>query len=208
MATLTTTGTSGTELELKRSLVPQAWEASVRVIGMSECKAAALALSHAFATDDFVQYLLGAEDMAHLTPEKKWQLHVKMMTYIVAAHCLNGVVTTVGPDYDGVALWMPPGRNMDDWWTIFRSGMWKLNFQLSAEGRKRYYDLALPLLHRTKAEVLGDRDNDSWYLVYIGTKPSARGRGYAKKLIEHMLQRVSSCSITQRHNGNLNVGGL
>lgn len=42
-----------------------------------------------------------------------------------------------------------------------------------------------PLLHQTKASTLGLRDTNSMYLVYVGTKPSARGRGYAKKLIEH-----------------------
>jgi predicted GNAT family acetyltransferase len=194
-STLLSSSSSENKLEPTISLVPQGWEQTVRVIGMSECKAAALSLSYAFATDEFSRYLLGSADMAHLTAEKKWQLHVKIMTSIVAAHCLRGVVTTIGPDYDAVALWMPPGRNMDDMWTMFRSGMWKLWFRLSAEGRKRYYEESLPLLHRTKAEVLGDRDDDTWYLVYIGTKPSARGRGYAKKLIEHMLLRVSHSSI-------------
>lgn len=69
--------------------------------------------------------------------------------------------------------------------------MWRLYFQLSAEGRKRYYDEMMPLLHHTKAEVLGDRDDDCYYLVYLGTKPSGRGRGYARKLLEEMIARVS-----------------
>jgi GNAT superfamily N-acetyltransferase len=70
--------------------------------------------------------------------------------------------------------------------------MWRLYFQLSPEGRKRYYDEMMPLLHHTKAEVLGDRDDDSYYLVYLGTKPSGRGRGYARKLLENMIARVGS----------------
>lgn len=79
---------------------------------------------------------------------------------------------------------------MDDWWTILRSGMWRLYFQLSAEGKKRYYEELLPLLHNTKKEVLGERDSEAYYLVYLGTKPNGRGRGYARKLIEHMTQKV------------------
>ncbi len=70
--------------------------------------------------------------------------------------------------------------------------MWRLYYQLSTEAKARYFDEIIPLLHDTKASVLGDRDHDSWYLVFLGTKPSARGRGYAKKLLEDMTQRVRS----------------
>jgi GNAT superfamily N-acetyltransferase len=87
---------------------------------------------------------------------------------------------------------MPPGKNMDDWWTVLRSGMWRLWFQLSAEGRKRYYDEVLPVLHRTKEEVMGDRDDQCYYLVYIGTKPNSQRRGYAAKLLEDMMDKVRS----------------
>lgn len=73
---------------------------------------------------------------------------------------------------------------------MFRSGMLKLYFQLPAEGRKRYYREMLPLLHRTKAKIMGERDEDSYYLVYIGTKPHARGRGHATRLIRDMIAKV------------------
>lgn len=68
--------------------------------------------------------------------------------------------------------------------------MLNLYFKLSREGRRRYYKEMLPLLHRTKMETLKERDNDSYYLVYIGTKPHARGRGYATMLIRDMIARV------------------
>ena len=92
-------------VELKRSLVPQQWEERVRVIGISECREAGLSLAHSFAADELSQYLLNADDMSGLSDEYKWKLHVDIMTYIVAAHCYNGAVTTIGPDYDAVALW-------------------------------------------------------------------------------------------------------
>lgn len=94
---------------------------------------------------------------------------------------------------------MPPGKNIDDWWTILRSGMWRLYFQLSSEGRKRYYDELLPLLHETKAEVLGEQDDNAYYLVYLGTKPHARGRGYAGKLLRAMTERASPRSPPPSH---------
>jgi ribosomal protein S18 acetylase RimI-like enzyme len=72
--------------------------------------------------------------------------------------------------------------------------MWRLYFTLSAEGRKRYFDEVLPLLHDTKAQVLGDRDREAWYLVFLGTKPNSQGRGYGKRLVEDGMRRVSSIS--------------
>lgn len=68
--------------------------------------------------------------------------------------------------------------------------MWRLYLQLSAEGRERYFNELMPLLHDTKAEVLGEREGDAYYLVYLGTKPHARGRGYARKLLQTMIDRV------------------
>lgn len=68
--------------------------------------------------------------------------------------------------------------------------MWRLYLQLSAEGRQRYFNELMPLLHDTKAEVLSEREHDAYYLVYLGTKPHARGRGYARKLLQTMIERV------------------
>ena len=85
---------------------------------------------------------------------------------------------------------MPPGQENDDWLTILRSGMWRLYYQLSAEGRKRYYQELLPVLHKAKVETMGDRDNECYYLVYLGTKPAGQRRGYARKLIQQMASKV------------------
>jgi len=85
---------------------------------------------------------------------------------------------------------MPPGKSNDDFLTILRSGMWRLNYKLSGEGKRRFFNEFLPLLHDAKHQVLGDRDDDSWYLVYLGTKPGSRGKGYARKLIEHVTKQA------------------
>jgi len=71
--------------------------------------------------------------------------------------------------------------------------MWRFRYKLSSEARKRFFTEFLPLLHDTKHEVLGKKeDPNSWYLVYIGTKTTARGKGYAKTLIEHTTKQVST----------------
>ncbi|KAK4146762.1 uncharacterized protein C8A04DRAFT_9503 [Dichotomopilus funicola] len=124
--------------------------------------------------------------------ERKWRLHVDILTYTVASHCLGGLVTAVGPECDSVALWIPPGKHLDGWWTQLRSGLWRLRFQLSAEGRRRYFDEILPRLHDIKLQVLGDRDNEAWYLLYLGTKPNSQGHGYAARLLQDMMARADA----------------
>jgi len=91
-------------LEKKRSLSPETSE-EVRVLGIAEYEPAAQCLAEAFAVDELARYFVDTDDMAAYSEEYKWKLHVHIMRYITAAHCYKGIVTTVGPDYDAVALW-------------------------------------------------------------------------------------------------------
>ncbi|KAG9781334.1 putative N-acetyltransferase [Exophiala dermatitidis] len=185
----------------------------VRIVSPHEYKEAAACLAEAFRHDDVVRYAIDTPDRMHLSDEERFNLHKATMEYVTYAHCLNGLVLAVGENdnYDCVALWLPPGKNIDDWFTILRSGMWRLNFQLSKEGKVRFFDEFLPLLHRTKQEVLGDRDHRSWYLNYIGTKPEARGKGYARKLIDYVMKMADAegvpCYLESSHDVNLIIYG-
>lgn len=163
----------------------------IRVVAPHEYMKAAECLAEAFKDDHVVRYAIDTPDRAHWTEEEKYALHKEALEYVTYAHCLKGLVTTVGPNFDCVALWMPPGKNIDDLFTILRSGMWRLSWKFSKEGRERFFKEFIPLLSETKAEVLGKRDNHSWYLNYIGTKAASRGKGYARKLIEHIGAVVS-----------------
>lgn len=45
---------------------------------------------------------------------------------------------------------MPPGKDYDDYWSIIRSGMWRLYYQLTKEGRRRYFEEIFGLAAHTK----------------------------------------------------------
>lgn len=77
----------------------------VRIVQLDEYKAAAASLAEAFEHDHTQEYIINTPDRAHWTKEQKWALHVEMMEYITYAHCLKGLVTTVGENYGCVALW-------------------------------------------------------------------------------------------------------
>nr|OQO17604.1 hypothetical protein B0A51_14668 [Rachicladosporium sp. CCFEE 5018] len=184
----------------------------VRVLKLEEYKQAAETLAEAFREDESSWYFLDTPDREHWTREQKWELHVKIFEYIAYAHLLKGLVLSSGPNYECVACWMPPGENMDDTLTLLRSGMWRLNYQLSPEGKTRFFSEFLPLLNDTKLQVLGPEvDADSWYLVYIGTRSTGRGKGYARKVIEHVTGQADregrACYLESSHAVNRIIYG-
>ncbi|KAI9679420.1 MAG: hypothetical protein M1817_005442 [Caeruleum heppii] len=179
-----------TTLETKEISLPST--SMVRVISMSECRAAAASLSEAFANDEVTRYPVYTADMAHYSESYKFQMHTDIMEYVTAAHILNGLVMTVGPNYASVAMWLPPGTEIDGWLTTLRSGLWRLYYKLSREGRRRFFAEFLPLLHHTKRDVLGVRDADSYYLVYLGTRPGEQRKGYGKALIQHVTEKADA----------------
>lgn len=77
----------------------------VRIMKLSEHKAAALSLAEAFEKDDVSRYFIDTPDTVHWTAAKKWRLHLRIFEYVVFAHCINGLVLTAGPEYGCVALW-------------------------------------------------------------------------------------------------------
>ncbi len=84
---------------------PSITATDVLVVRKSEYKAAALCLAEAFVADDVARYFIDTPDRAHWSEAEKWDLHLSIMEYLVLAHCMKGLVTTVGPNYDCVALW-------------------------------------------------------------------------------------------------------
>nr|POE71871.1 putative n-acetyltransferase [Quercus suber] len=169
-------------------------DSGVRIVGLHEWKAASLSLAEAFEKDHSSLYFLDTPERAHWTSQQKWDLHLKIMEYITADRLPR----------------MPPGRNTDSTLTTLRSGLWRLNYLLCREGRKRFFTEFLPLLTDTKSAVLGPAlDNDSWYLVYIGTRPLSRGNGYARKVIEHVTRiadrDAKCCYLESSHAVNRQI---
>lgn len=77
----------------------------IRVVKKHEYKAAALTLAEAFRDDDVAMYFIETGDSEHRSRQAKWDLHVSTLEYLVYGHILKGLVTTIGPNYDCVALW-------------------------------------------------------------------------------------------------------
>lgn len=144
-----------------------------------------------------------------------------MMEYITYAHILNGLVYQIG-DFGAVALWYIPieeKRNnyigchlVKTWMTCSPfskvvCGDYSTNSPTKVENVSSTNSCLVSMIQSTffltsniymwlifyyRTEVLGERDANSWYLVYLGTRPDARGRGYARKLVEYVTSQVPS----------------
>lgn len=99
-----TSNNSTLTIEKSRSLSPATTE-EVQILGMGEYRQVAESLAEAFAVDAVARYFVDTDDMAHYTEEYKWKLHCDILRYITAAHCHAGLVTSIGPNCDAVALW-------------------------------------------------------------------------------------------------------
>ncbi|ANB15236.1 N-acetyltransferase (predicted) [Sugiyamaella lignohabitans] len=159
----------------------------VHKIKPADYKKAARVLATSFG-DEFISGYLAVGDGC--SAEQCNRLNQELLEYIVYAHIIHGIALEVG-DFQGIALWMPPGGNLEHWSTIFMSGMWRMVYKLGSNGRYRYFRGFLPFLTKTKRETLGDDDLKTWYLTYIATSAEARGKGYSRKLVEYVTEMVS-----------------
>lgn len=85
--------------------VPPTTHNQVRIVQRHEYKEVALTLAQAFKDDDVAMYFIETSDTSHWSKKEKWDLHVCILEYLVYGHILKGLVTTIGPNYDSVALW-------------------------------------------------------------------------------------------------------
>ncbi|VBB77424.1 Conserved hypothetical protein [Yarrowia lipolytica] len=120
------------------------------------------------------------------TEEESHKLDIEIFSYATYVYLLKGRIYTIG-DFEGISCWLPPGEEADDWWTALRSGGWTLPYKFGKEGRIRYFKEYLPKIDEARERHLKPEDAyNVWYLGYLGTLPSARGKGLSRKLVEHV----------------------
>ncbi len=88
-------------------------QTNVRILRLDEWREAALSIAEAFKDDEVSLYFTDTPDRAGWTKEQKWELHLRIMEFIVYAHLLKGLVVCAGPNYDCIALWYGPNRSLD-----------------------------------------------------------------------------------------------
>lgn len=182
-----------------------------RILTPSDWQSAAETLTEAFADDHVSRYFLDTPDRAHWPADRKHALHRDIMYALTLAHVQRGLGLASGAADECVALWMPPGCAMDDWAVWLSSGLWRLEWSLSREGRARFADEFLPALAAAKRRILGARESRAYYLVYLGTLSSARGQGLGRRSMEWMLARADAegapCYLESSSDANRRLYG-
>lgn len=79
---------------------------AVRTVKLSEYREAAQCLAEAFRDDDVANYFVRTGERKKRSDQQYWKLHVYILECLVRAHIMKGLVTTIGPGYDCVALWL------------------------------------------------------------------------------------------------------
>lgn len=77
----------------------------VREVDLSEYRPAGQCLAEAFEDDEVARYGIDTPETDHWPTERKWKVHLWLMEYLTYAHSLSGLTTTIGDNYDCVALW-------------------------------------------------------------------------------------------------------
>ncbi|EPY50112.1 hypothetical protein SPOG_03580 [Schizosaccharomyces cryophilus OY26] len=173
---------------------------SVQKVEVKDYKKVAAVLAEAFYNDPVHLYFAGPPN-----GEQYERLLQDCFEYIAYACLMRGHVFQVD-DFSGVALWAGPGERIDDWYTVLRSGLWRLFYKLGAENRHRFFNELIPLHNRVMPEAMKDRIDNFWYLMFVGVKANSRGKGYLRKLLKPILdiadQRNLPCYLESTHPNN------
>jgi ribosomal protein S18 acetylase RimI-like enzyme len=139
-------------------------------------------LTESFANDPFIQYLMGCNNF----DLRKSSLFHK---FIISFGLRYGIVLATSANFEGVAVWLPPGKTEFTAWKSIKAGVISLakieglNFQKRLEFFRRFkgYGNYSAQLHKEYASF------QNWHLLEIGIADKYRGKGYASKLLRPVL---------------------
>ena len=140
-------------------------------------------LARAFQDDPLMRYAIPDAGRRRV-------LLSRLMTLNARYGCRYGEVYTT-PNYEGAAIWLPPGQTRMTLWRILRAGMFVAPLWAPWPALRR---LAVSGDHsaRLHARCLSE---PHWYLSQIGVEPVAQRHGIASKLLRPMLARMDAANL-------------
>jgi ribosomal protein S18 acetylase RimI-like enzyme len=144
-------------------------ESAVRSATSSDLAAVSLALTESFYDDPVMAWAF-EQSVRIKRLDAMWR-------FMAGVGYLPFDACTVLPEGDGAALWLPPGAHLDDaFWAQH------LDTLMSAvEGDLERLGLF------AAAQNEHHPSDDHWYLLAIGIRPEAQGRGLGGALLAHTL---------------------
>jgi ribosomal protein S18 acetylase RimI-like enzyme len=147
-------------------------------------------LTKAFHEDPLIELIFPS-------PEERRMLTPVLWRFMIKDGINYGEVYSPTEKIEGVARWLPPGKEHMGLWRTIRSGGLKMGVALAKQKDER----RLP--PREIQRITDDiqkihkklMKEPHWYLANIGVDPDHQGKGNASKLIKPMLERIEKESF-------------
>ncbi|NND01369.1 MAG: GNAT family N-acetyltransferase [Acidimicrobiia bacterium] len=154
--------------------------AKVESIDSSEFGTAGRVLGKAFQTDPLWTAVIADSD-------RRQEKLTRMFTALTQTTVMSGGLAEGTPGLDGVALWMPPGRDLG-LWAMVRTGFAIPRFAMALPkpDRKRMLSVLRQIAERQKAVM----PEPHWYVSAVGVDPESQGIGIGSALMEHGIARA------------------
>ncbi|MHA1197881.1 MAG: GNAT family N-acetyltransferase [Candidatus Heimdallarchaeaceae archaeon] len=142
-------------------------------------------LTRAFHEDPLIQLIFP-------DPEERKRYSTVIWKFMIKDGINYGEVYSPTSKIEGVAKWLPPGREHMGIWRTIRSGGLKMGVALAKQQDARK-------LSPRKIQEITDNilkihkelmKEPHWYLANIGVDSEYQGKGYGSKLIKPMLIRI------------------
>jgi len=157
--------------------------AGLHVIQKTDQKKARDVLFESFRSDPFFKYLLGdsSDDALVAGP---------IQEFILTIGTRYGEVYAPSQEIEGVAVWLPPHNAQITAWKSLRCGVLRM--------RGSFPDRLKGPVWRKMLQFSGFSDEiyerhlrfPHWYLLAIGIADAYRGKGYATRLVNPLLDRI------------------
>jgi ribosomal protein S18 acetylase RimI-like enzyme len=173
-------------------------------VSKNEIDKAKSVLTESFAQDPFMQYLMGRNNY----DLRKASLFHK---FVISYGVKYGMVLATSGNFEGVAVWLPPGRKDFSVPKSINAGVislagiegWNFKKRLQFFKRFRGYGNYSAQLHERYGSF------PDWHLLEIGIANKYRGKGFASKLLRPVLDELDKkalhCYLETHNPANLEI---
>jgi GNAT superfamily N-acetyltransferase len=140
----------------------------------------------AFRSDPVITYLLST-----LSRPQRHAYLSEYFTRLATAAALNSALFSEASDYASISIVLPPGKSVDNPWTLIPAGLFSVLWRLGLKGCWRILGEYEPATGAVRRKVLGVYQANFYYLFFVATREDARGRGLSSALIKRLQERAA-----------------
>jgi ribosomal protein S18 acetylase RimI-like enzyme len=137
-------------------------------------------LAQAFHDDPYWKYSIP-------NPENRRKALERLFRVSVSFAVQQGEVYASSSNFEGVAVWLPPGKSMKTSDAI-RIGWWNMFSTLYFSGFQGFGRI-MRVLDTFEERQKQDAPPRYWYLMQVGVRPELQSKGFGSQLLTPMLER-------------------